>query len=141
MVVDEQPNSFSFMAHINEEKRRKLEEEREKKRLAEEEYNREVSERRYKRLMHLLDKSQFYANLIVKKNDVSTKTPSTSTKTSKKKPAKKTPPKKLATKHKSVSPKENCPPAKRPRRNVRPREEHDFKDFVTSSVRIKLIMK
>lgn len=57
----------------------------------------------------------------------------------KKSPEKKGPTEKMPTKRKVVIPKENSPPAKRPRRNVRPREEHDFKDFVTSNVLINLL--
>ncbi|XP_033231272.1 lymphocyte-specific helicase-like [Belonocnema kinseyi] len=136
-VVDTQHNAFALLQQKKEEKRRKLEEEREKRRLAEEEYNREVSERRYKRLMHLLDKSQFYANLILKKNDDSTKT-STSMLPQEEPPEIKAPTKKMPTKRKVVIPKENSPPAKRPRRNVRPREEHDLKDFVTTNATSRL---
>lgn len=39
----------------------------EKKRLEEEEYNREIHEQRYKRLMHLLNKSKFYSSFLVNK--------------------------------------------------------------------------
>lgn len=38
-----------------------------KKQLAEEEYNYKAHEQRYKRLMHLLNKSQFYSSYLVKK--------------------------------------------------------------------------
>jgi len=48
-------------------KRRYNESELEKKQLEEEEYNREIHEQRYKRLMHLLNKSQFYSEFLVNK--------------------------------------------------------------------------
>lgn len=48
-------------------KRRYNEIELEKKQLEEEEYNREIHEQRYKRLMHLLNKSQFYSSFLINK--------------------------------------------------------------------------
>lgn len=122
-IIDDEPNLTS----TNEEKKRKRQEEREYKKVAEEEYNRELSEQRYKRLMHLLDKSQFYANLILGKKDISAKLPNSPNLQVKNNSSNK----RKATKHKPNILKENSPPAKRPRRNVRPREESDLKDYVT----------
>ncbi|XP_003700306.1 lymphoid-specific helicase [Megachile rotundata] len=48
-------------------RRRQAEEQIESKRSAEEEYNRELLEQQYKRLMHLLNRSKFYASYIVEK--------------------------------------------------------------------------
>lgn len=48
-------------------KRRYNEIELERKQLAEEEYNHEIHEQRYKRLMHLLNKSKFYSSFLVNK--------------------------------------------------------------------------
>lgn len=48
-------------------RKRLRESEFESKQLAEEEYNREIHEQRYKRLMHLLNKSQFYSSFLVNK--------------------------------------------------------------------------
>ncbi|CAK9801025.1 Lymphocyte-specific helicase [Anthophora plagiata] len=50
---------------INEKKRRR--QEIDNKRLAEEKYNHEIQELQYKRLMHLLNRSKFYASYIVNK--------------------------------------------------------------------------
>lgn len=58
----------------------------ESKQLAEEEYNRELLEQQYKRLMHLLNRSKFYASYIVEKiNNNSEKEPSKTTKRGSKK--------------------------------------------------------
>ncbi|XP_046824794.1 lymphoid-specific helicase-like [Vespa crabro] len=50
-----------------EKKRRRDEINIEEKRIAQEEYNKILHEQRYKRLMHLLNQSQFYANYLMKK--------------------------------------------------------------------------
>lgn len=55
------------------EKKRKRDEQLENKRLLQEEYNRELQEQQYKRLMHLLNRSKFYASYIVGKIGDSTK--------------------------------------------------------------------
>lgn len=52
-------------------KKRKRQEKAENKQLAEEEYNQQIQEQQYKRLMHLLSKSKFYASFIVSKIDKS----------------------------------------------------------------------
>ncbi|XP_017755570.1 PREDICTED: lymphoid-specific helicase-like [Eufriesea mexicana] len=49
------------------EKKRKRKEKAESKRLADEKYNHIVQEQQYKRLMHLLNRSKFYASYIVNK--------------------------------------------------------------------------
>lgn len=51
------------------ERKRKLQEKAKNKQLAEEKYNLEVQEQQYKRLMHLLTRSKFYASYIVNKID------------------------------------------------------------------------
>ncbi|KAK2586082.1 hypothetical protein KPH14_008370 [Odynerus spinipes] len=48
-------------------RRRPTEEELEQKRIEQEEYDRQLHEQRYKRLMHLLNRSQFYADFLMKK--------------------------------------------------------------------------
>ncbi|XP_071876170.1 lymphoid-specific helicase isoform X2 [Bombus fervidus] len=52
-------------------KKRKRQEKAENKQLAEEEYNQQIQEQQYKRLMHLLSRSKFYASFIVSKIDKS----------------------------------------------------------------------
>lgn len=52
-------------------KKRKRQEKAENKQLAEEEYNQQIQEQQYKRLMHLLNRSKFYASFIVSKIDKS----------------------------------------------------------------------
>lgn len=51
------------------ERKRKLQEKAKNRQLAEEKYNLEVQEQQYKRLMHLLSRSKFYASYIVNKID------------------------------------------------------------------------
>ncbi|KAG6803940.1 lymphoid-specific helicase [Apis mellifera caucasica] len=51
------------------ERKRKLQEKAKNRQLAEEKYNLEVQEQQYKRLMHLLTRSKFYASYIVNKID------------------------------------------------------------------------
>lgn len=122
-------NNKSHLAQKREEKKAKRLEERENKKITEEEYNREISEQRYKRLMHLLDKSQFYANLILERKNNPKKLSQSELSPKKKK---------QISKRKCSIPKENSPPPiKRPRRNVRPREENDLKDFVTSTRKLR----
>ncbi|XP_060815340.1 lymphoid-specific helicase-like isoform X2 [Bombus pascuorum] len=52
-------------------KKRKRQEKVENKQLDEEEYNQQIQEQQYKRLMHLLSRSKFYASFIVSKIDKS----------------------------------------------------------------------
>ncbi|XP_012255709.2 lymphocyte-specific helicase-like [Athalia rosae] len=52
-------------------KQLRLQAEKEKKLAATEKYNQDIRDSRYKRLMHLLDRSQFYANYLVQKIDAS----------------------------------------------------------------------
>lgn len=62
-------NNISCESNLKQEKKRKRqdEEEIEQKRIAQEKYDKELHEQRYKRLMHLLNRSQFYANFLTKK--------------------------------------------------------------------------
>ncbi|CAK9807023.1 Lymphoid-specific helicase [Anthophora quadrimaculata] len=60
-------DSESSKEYIINEKKRRRQEEIDNKRLAEEKYNHEIQELQYKRLMHLLNRSKFYASYIVNK--------------------------------------------------------------------------
>ncbi|CAK9833094.1 Lymphoid-specific helicase [Anthophora retusa] len=60
-------DSASSKEYIINEKKRRRQEEIDNKRLAEEKYNHEIQELQYKRLMHLLSRSKFYASYIVNK--------------------------------------------------------------------------
>lgn len=53
--------------NVTNKKKRGLAEFNEEKRIAQEEYNKTLHEQRYKRLMHLLTQSQFYANYLMGK--------------------------------------------------------------------------
>lgn len=61
------PTTLNNESEFERERKRKREEEAEQKRIRDEEYYEKLHEQRYKRLMHLLDKSQFYADFLMKK--------------------------------------------------------------------------
>ncbi|XP_043254729.1 lymphocyte-specific helicase-like [Colletes gigas] len=60
-------NNEPLKEDVKEVKKRKRQAETEVKRLEEENYNRQMQELQYKRLMHLLNRSKFYASYLVKK--------------------------------------------------------------------------
>lgn len=62
-------NNEPLETSIINERKRKLQEKAKNRQLAEEKYNLEVQEQQYKRLMHLLSRSKFYASYIVNKID------------------------------------------------------------------------
>ncbi|XP_046609817.1 lymphoid-specific helicase-like [Neodiprion virginianus] len=97
-------------------RKRTLEIETENKRLAAEQYEKEVVEFRYKRLMHLLDRSQFYSKYLVQKIDQSLKQES-------KKPGNKRKPK--------VSD-ENSPPKKITKKAQKLNQDYDIREYVTA---------
>lgn len=84
---------------------------------AQEQYNQEVREQRYKRLMHLLGRSQFYSSYLVKKIDEAMPKP-----------------KKSAEKRKAQNVDENTPPNKKGRgkRVRREKQDYDIREYVSS---------
>ncbi|XP_034175461.1 lymphoid-specific helicase isoform X1 [Osmia lignaria lignaria] len=103
-------------------KRTRQDDLRESKQLAEEDYNRELVEQQYKRLMHLLNRSKFYASYIVEKiNNNSEKEPSKTTKKG---------PKRIA------SGDENIPPSENMRKNT---NSTDIRNYISKDVKNKII--
>ncbi|XP_011256521.1 lymphoid-specific helicase [Camponotus floridanus] len=99
-------------------KRRYNESELEKKQLEEKEYNREMHEQRYKRLMHLLNKSQFYSKFLV-------------TKIEKRKNVKK--------RGKSTINNENIPPSKKTKRADL--EKYDIQEYIAPEIKKQMQTK
>ncbi|XP_076637623.1 lymphoid-specific helicase [Colletes latitarsis] len=60
-------NNEPLKENVKEVKKRKRQVESEARRMEEENYNRQMQELQYKRLMHLLNRSKFYASYLVKK--------------------------------------------------------------------------
>lgn len=109
------------MEKIHKPRKRRINEiELEQRQLAEEEYNNEVSEQRYKQLMHLLNKSKFYSSYL--RGKIESK-------------------KEQGTKKKNKRPPvndENVPPTKKKKRKEEAVKEHDLQEYASTEVSSKI---
>lgn len=110
------------MEKIHKPRKRRINEiELEQRQLAEEEYNNEVSEQRYKQLMHLLNKSKFYSNYLREKIESK---------------------KEQGTKKKNKRPPvndENVPPTKKKKRKEEADvQKHNEQEYVSTEVSSKI---
>ncbi|KAG7197970.1 hypothetical protein KM043_016202 [Ampulex compressa] len=93
----------------------------ENKRLAEEEYNKQIHEQRYKRLMHLLNRSQFYSSYLIDKINGT--------------PKKETSRTKRGEKNKIQVVDENMPPVTKAKQAKRLGQEYDIREYISSDVK------
>ncbi|XP_076243946.1 lymphocyte-specific helicase [Calliopsis andreniformis] len=107
---------------IEQERKRKRQHRLETKRLMEEEYNRELQEKQYKRLMHLLNRSKFYASYIVDK--INGKEEKDSRKISK------------SSVKKTTVTDENIPPQEKRKKRVG--QNYDIRDYIPTNVQQKI---
>lgn len=104
--------------------REEIAEELEEKRMAQEKYDKELHEQRYKRLMHLLTQSQFYATCLLENISFTSLEVVTDNKNEKKEV--------LVTN-------ENIPPQKKKKKNDK--QEYDIRQFVTTKMKSKITNK